>query len=155
MSIVGCCIAAVTQQSALLFFVFVFLFLFEREILFLDQELILYCYPSCSFSCCCSCIVSVQLGVNIMLCYLSCTGPGLAFVAYPQALSLMPLSQLWTVLFFFMLFLLGIGSQVRAVSNLHKHRSNVLCITIHECFEITFILSQLHSMCSSCSPRIV
>lgn len=34
------------------------------------------------------------------------------FIAYPRALSLMPLAQLWTVLFFFMLFLLGVGSQV-------------------------------------------
>jgi len=51
--------------------------------------------------------------IKVLKCCVSCTGPGLAFVAYPQALSLMPLSQLWTVLFFFMLFLLGIGSQVR------------------------------------------
>ena len=41
-------------------------------------------------------------------------GPGLAFVVYPRALSLMPLAPMWSALFFFMLFLLGVGSQVNA-----------------------------------------
>ncbi len=39
-------------------------------------------------------------------------GPGLAFIVYPRALSMMPLAPMWSALFFFMLFLLGIGSQV-------------------------------------------
>ncbi|XP_029687048.1 sodium- and chloride-dependent GABA transporter 3-like [Takifugu rubripes] len=38
------------------------------------------------------------------------SGPGLAFIAYPQATALMPLPQFWTVCFFLMLFLLAVDS---------------------------------------------
>ncbi|XP_047474196.1 sodium-dependent noradrenaline transporter-like [Penaeus chinensis] len=41
---------------------------------------------------------------------LAVAGPSLVFVVYPEALSLMPVSPLWSVLFFLMLFFLGIDA---------------------------------------------
>ncbi|XP_060516170.1 sodium- and chloride-dependent glycine transporter 1-like isoform X2 [Cylas formicarius] len=42
-------------------------------------------------------------------------GPGLAFIAYPEAILLLPASTLWSVIFFGMLFILGLGTQFAGV----------------------------------------
>ncbi|XP_055020040.1 sodium- and chloride-dependent transporter XTRP3 isoform X1 [Boleophthalmus pectinirostris] len=44
------------------------------------------------------------------------TSPGLAFIVYSEAIMNMPLSQFWSVLYFFMLLLLGMGSMLGNVT---------------------------------------
>ncbi|XP_020505635.1 sodium- and chloride-dependent GABA transporter ine [Labrus bergylta] len=46
---------------------------------------------------------------------LAVDGPGLVFIVYPQAFANMPVSQLWAVMFFFMLLCLGLDSEFAMV----------------------------------------
>ena len=41
------------------------------------------------------------------------SGPGLAFIVYPEALAMLPLSSVWSAVFFATLFLMGLDTQVR------------------------------------------
>ena len=44
--------------------------------------------------------------------YAGASGPGLAFITYPEALTHMPASSFVSVIFFLMLLALGLGTQV-------------------------------------------
>lgn len=49
---------------------------------------------------------------NVPVGHVATAGPGLAFVTYPAAVTMMPAPNVWAIMFFVMLFFLGIDSMV-------------------------------------------
>uniref|UniRef100_A0A8C2J8K7 Transporter n=1 Tax=Cyprinus carpio TaxID=7962 RepID=A0A8C2J8K7_CYPCA len=82
------------------------------------------------------------------------SGPGLAFIAYPRAVSMMPLPQLWAVCFFLMILMLGLDTQfvslealIMSVSDLYptlirrRHRREILLLLVCSvCFLIGLLM---------------
>ncbi|XP_046560660.1 sodium- and chloride-dependent creatine transporter 1-like [Haliotis rubra] len=54
---------------------------------------------------------------NVTVTEVASQGPGVVLIAYPEAVSLLPVPQLWAVLFFLMLLLLGLDTQFGLVEN--------------------------------------
>uniref|UniRef100_A0A3Q2Y8P4 Transporter n=1 Tax=Hippocampus comes TaxID=109280 RepID=A0A3Q2Y8P4_HIPCM len=60
--------------------------------------------------------MSQKQGVDIAL--VAESGPGLVFIVYPQAVSLLPWPQVWSVCFFTMIILLGIDGQFAGLESI-------------------------------------
>ncbi|XP_053359832.1 sodium- and chloride-dependent creatine transporter 1-like isoform X2 [Clarias gariepinus] len=75
------------------------------------------------------------------------SGPGLAFIAYPKAVSMMPVSPLWATLFFLMLLMLGLDSQfvgvegfVTGMLDLLPSKFNKREIAVAICCTVNFLI---------------
>ncbi|XP_037961169.1 sodium- and chloride-dependent glycine transporter 1 [Teleopsis dalmanni] len=90
--------------------------------------------------------LSHQTGIPVAT--VATSGPGLAFVTYPQAIAMLPLPHLWAALFFLMLFLLGLDSvfvQIEAIissvlDEIPKLRAYKFVTTITTC-TVMFLMS--------------
>uniref|UniRef100_UPI003AAC43D7 sodium- and chloride-dependent GABA transporter 2-like n=1 Tax=Centroberyx gerrardi TaxID=166262 RepID=UPI003AAC43D7 len=85
--------------------------------------------------------MAYELGVDIS--EVAESGPGLAFIAYPRAVAMMPVPQLWATFFFIMIIFLGLDSQfvyleglVTSISDMYPsffftgHRRKLLLLVI-------------------------
>ncbi|XP_012670425.2 solute carrier family 6 member 22, tandem duplicate 2 [Clupea harengus] len=82
------------------------------------------CYKDCIYLCLLNSLTSFVAGFAIFsvlgfmaheqgldISMVAESGPGLAFIAYPRAVALMPLPQLWAIFFFIMIVFLGLDSE--------------------------------------------
>lgn len=115
-----------------------------------------------------------ELGVQVS--EVAAQGAGLAFVAYPEAVARLPISPLWSFLFFFMLLTLGLGTQFTLIETvvtslvdtfpekLRHRKQYVLTVTCFVMFFLgltmctnagMYILQLMDNYCASISALII
>uniref|UniRef100_A0A3B4YN68 Transporter n=1 Tax=Seriola lalandi dorsalis TaxID=1841481 RepID=A0A3B4YN68_SERLL len=75
------------------------------------------------------------------------SGPGLAFIAYPRAVAMMPLPQLWAICFFVMVILLGADTQFVSLECLMTSVTDMFPTVFRRAYRRELLLLCLCSVC--------
>ncbi|XP_061641597.1 sodium- and chloride-dependent GABA transporter 2-like isoform X4 [Phyllopteryx taeniolatus] len=83
------------------------------------------------------------------------SGPGLVFIVYPQAVSLLPWPQVWSVCFFTMIILLGIDGQFAGLESIMTSITDIYPSQIQKGYRRELILLILCVFCCLCGHLLV
>ncbi|KAF4112391.1 hypothetical protein G5714_007186 [Onychostoma macrolepis] len=86
-----------------------------------------------------------EQGVDISL--VAESGPGLVFIVYPQAVTMLPWSQFWAVCFFIMIILLGLDSQFVGIESIMTSVTDIFPTTLRRGFRRELLLLGICLVC--------
>ncbi|XP_016322709.1 sodium- and chloride-dependent GABA transporter 2-like [Sinocyclocheilus anshuiensis] len=86
-----------------------------------------------------------EQGVDISL--VAESGPGLVFIVYPQAVTMLPWSQFWAVCFFIMIILLGLDSQFVGLESIVTSVTDIFPTVLRHGFRRELLLLGICLVC--------
>ncbi|XP_067110346.1 solute carrier family 6 member 11a isoform X1 [Osmerus mordax] len=84
---------------------------------------------------------------NVDISVVAESGPGLVFIVYPQAVTLLPFPQFWSVCFFTMIILLGVDSQFVGLETLMTSVTDVFPILLRKPYRREALLLVFCTVC--------
>uniref|UniRef100_A0A668B077 Transporter n=1 Tax=Myripristis murdjan TaxID=586833 RepID=A0A668B077_9TELE len=118
------------------------------------------CYKDCFYLCLLNSATSVVSGFAIFsilgfmtyeqgvdIAEVAESGPGLAFIVYPRAVSMMPMPQVWSVCFFLMIILLGLDSQFVGLECLMTSVVDLFPVLMRRGFRRELLLLAICTVC--------